>query len=396
MSTDRFFVIISIQPWDNTKGGNSKDIAMELSLRHHVLYVCPPIGRTRYLKEKLFFRKGINQAERTGIIRKGEKLWVLYPKSIVESINWIPATFLFSIFNKINSKRFAKEILRTLNYLEFKSIILFNDSSMFLGLDLNIRLKATFSIYYIRDYLTKRGYWARHGRLLEPIIIQRYDAVLTNSELYSDYARNYNPKSFMIGQGCDLSLFNETKNQLMTPPKDAADIPGVKIGYVGYLSGRRLNIELLERIAEIMPEWSIVLVGPEDKIFESSRLHQFNNVYFTGNKPIDVLPSYIKTFDIAINPQRITSVTNGNYPRKIDEYLAMGKPVVCSPTQAMRYFGDIVYLADTVDSYIDAIKLALNEDNPLIMEKRIAVARSHSWANNVDNILRIIDQFTNN
>ena len=74
--------------------------------------------------------------------------------------------------------------------------------------------------------------------------------------------------------------------------------------------------------------YSIVLVGPEDEDFMKSKLHQIENIFFLGSKSEVELSSYINGFDVAINPQLVNMMTIGNYPRKIDEYLAMGKPIV--------------------------------------------------------------------
>ena len=47
-----------------------------------------------------------------------------------------------------------------------------------------------------------------------------------------------------------------------------------------------------------------------------------------------------------LNPQLLNEVTIGNYPRKIDEYLAMGKPTVATKTEGMSVFADYTYLAE--------------------------------------------------
>ena len=52
-------------------------------------------------------------------------------------------------------------------------------------------------------------------------------------------------------------------------------------------------------------------------------------------------------------------VTVGNYPRKIDEYLAAGKPVVATDTEAMEMFSGFCYLGKTAAEYIDNIEKIL-------------------------------------
>jgi glycosyltransferase involved in cell wall biosynthesis len=193
----------------------------------------------------------------------------------------------------------------------------------------------------------------------------------------------------MVGQGCDVSLFNDI-DRVIQPAADLADIPKPVIGYVGFLSSRRLDISLLLHIARQKPEWSIVLVGPEDEGFKASELHGMKNVFFLGSRDSSVLPEYIKGFDVCMNPQLVNDATRGNYPRKIDEYLAMGKPTIATATEAMDYFKEHTYLGLTGDDYLRLMEQALREDNPEIQNRRREYAKSHTWENNVGEIYKYI------
>jgi len=93
------------------------------------------------------------------------------------------------------------------------------------------------------------------------------------------------------------------------------------------------------------------------------------------------LPNYVQAFDVCMNPQLLNNITRGNYPLKIDEYLAMGKPVVASRTKAMKLFENHTYLADKAEEYPALIKKALAENNPEKENERIRFANSHTWEN---------------
>jgi hypothetical protein len=66
------------------------------------------------------------------------------------------------------------------------------------------------------------------------------------------------------------------------------------IGYVGYLASIRLDIDLLDFLAQSRPDWSIVLVGPEDSVFTHCKLHGYTNIHFLGAQDVNRLPEYIK------------------------------------------------------------------------------------------------------
>jgi len=167
-------------------------------------------------------------------------------------------------------------------------------------------------------------------------------------------------------------------------------LPKPVIGYIGALKSIRLDIDLIKYIAIQNPDWSIVLVGPEDSEFKASELHKLSNVYFLGAKTPDLLPAYMSTFDVCINPQLVNEVTIGNYPRKIDEYLAMGKPVVATRTDAMSVFEEYTYLCNTKEEYVTAIKNALKDDSAEKQLQRIEFASSHTWENSVKEIYKAI------
>ncbi|MDO9512340.1 MAG: glycosyltransferase [Bacteroidales bacterium] len=387
-------IVVGIQPWDISIGSNCKNIAEEYARHNRVLYVNSPLDRfTRFVdrkNEKIKKRIRISKGKEKGLIQISDNLWNLYPSSIIESINWIKSARIFDWLNIHNTRLFAEDIRKAADELGFKDVILFNDSSMFLGRYLKKLLQPTISIYYMRDYLIKNPYWRRHGVRIEPFTLINADLVVNNSTLYAEYGSQHNIHSYMVGQGCDTSLFNDDKNTIRVPD-DLLKIPKPILGYVGFLSGRRLDIKLLEYIADNKPEWNIVLVGPEDDAFKVSRLHDLKNVFFLGSRDSSELPSYIKGFDIAMNPQLINDATIGNYPRKIDEYLALGKPTLGSATKAMEYFKDYTYLGVSHQDYVDLAELALKEDSEELRQKRRAFGTSHSWENNVAEINKYIE-----
>lgn len=67
-------------------------------------------------------------------------------------------------------------------------------------------------------------------------------------------------------------------------------------------------------------------------------------------------------FDVCINPQSVNDITIGNYPRKVDEYLALGKPVVATKTKTMEIFNGYVYNCTGADEYVQSIRAALEKD----------------------------------
>lgn len=390
---NRDIIIVGQQPWDTPIGSNCKNIALEFAKQNRVLYVNSALDRITSLRHKqdagVQKRLSVINGKEYGLISLQNNLWNLYPSCLTESINWIKIRPVFNMLNRANNKLFATAIRQAADKLGFKDVILFNDNDMFRSFYLKELLQPAVSIYYSRDYMLAVDYWKYHGELLEPQLIAKSDLCVANSTYLADYCRKYNTHSYYVGQGCDLEMFSSYSAK--EKPADVAGIRGPVIGYLGALQSIRLDIELLAHIATQRPDWSIVLVGPEDEAFKQSRLHQLPNIHFPGSKPGHELPAYISAFDVCLNPQIVNQVTIGNYPRKIDEYLAMGKPVVATATDAMSIFAAHTYLAKSKEDYVTLIEKALTENTTEKQEARRAFAATHTWQNNVKEIYKAIN-----
>jgi teichuronic acid biosynthesis glycosyltransferase TuaH len=375
-------VIIAPQHWNYEIGSNARNIAIEFAKQNRVIYVNPPDDWISVIKNKGKAR------EESGLKIVQHNIWNLNPKNLAASINWISIKFIYKPLNSWNNRRFVESIKDGLNELGFEDFIVFNDNYMFNGLFIKELLRPRIYIYYIRDYLLVQAYFKRHGTWVEPELMKKSDAVVANSLYLKEYAQQFNQKSFYVGQGCEVEMFDESL--IIDLPFDLKGIHSPIIGYVGFLTSMRLNIQLLVEIAEHNESWNVVLVGPEDTDFQNSKLHDLKNVHFLGRREPAQLPAYIKGFDVCINPQAINQLTIGNYPRKIDEYLAIGRPTVASATKAMEIFNDYAYLASNNIEFIKKIEEALGEKDIDLKAKRIAFARSHTWENSVREICKVI------
>lgn len=391
------FVIMGLQPWDIELGSNCKNIALEIAKEHRVLYVNRALDRVsaiRYRKDKKIkarMRSRYGEEESLQLVK--ENLWVLNPAVILESIGWITSNTIFDYLNKINGIRLSRSINKNVSALGFDRIVLLIDNDFFRGYYLKELVQNDITAYYIRDYLVEQNYFKAHGTRLERALLAKADVVFANSSYLANYALQYNKHSYDVGQGCELSAFAE---EAITVPHDLQSVERPTIGYVGALLSSRLDIALIDAIAQERPDWSVVLVGPEDDVFRSSVLHNRSNVYFLGEKRGEQVSTYIYGFDVCINPQRVVPLTQGNYPRKIDEYLAAGKPVIATATEAMQLFAEHVYLCKGLSEFLIGIERALKEkNNEMLTEKRKKLALSHTWENSVAKMIQQLQQLDN-
>jgi glycosyltransferase involved in cell wall biosynthesis len=388
--------MVGLQPWYFKTGCNAKNIAQLLAENNRVLYVNVPIKRAAYHAKdpdpKIVPSITVIRNKEEKIKPIGPNLWEFYPSSLIESVNWLPVTGAVKLMSWFNNFSFAKDIRQAIKELGFKDIILFNDNDIYNGFYLKEHLHPSIYIYYFRDWLQGFAYWKRHASVMEPQLIRKADIVLANSPVFAEYSAKINPRSYYMGQGCDFSHFDA--GQSYPVPEDIAPLGSPRIGYIGALDSERLDIGIIGSLARARPSWKIVLVGPEDEKFKQSELHSIPNIHFLGGKPFQQLSSYVQAFDVCINPQYNNEITKGNYPLKIDEYLAMGKPVVATRTQAMKIFEQHTYLADRPDQYPELIQKALEENDPAREKERIRFAETHSWENCMLELYKAVDDLS--
>lgn len=388
------FIITGLQSWDIPIGSNAIDIAKEIARQNRVLYVNSPLDVMTMYRNKptpeTKRRLDVLKRKEQPLRRISENLWVLDFPFFIWSVNALPDGPLFDTVNKRNNRKIFRYIKNAAAELGFKDIIHFIDNDIYRSQYAKEMLGSKLSVYYRRDNLHPFHYWKKHVPRLEPLLINKSDVVVCNSPQLADYAKTFNQKSFNVGQGVDLSAYDpEIKFEL---PNELKNIPAPRIGYIGDINSMRLDADLIYEVAKSKPQYSFVMTGSEDAVFKAHALHTLPNVHFTGSIAKVKVPQFMAALQVCLNPQLLNEITIGNYPRKVDEYLAMGKPVIATHTKTMELFKDYSYLCGNAADYKNAIEKALQENNPEKEKQRIQFARSHSWQNSVQEIYNYIQQ----
>lgn len=391
------FIITGLQSWDIPIGSNAIDIAKEISKKNRVLYVNTPLDQMTLLRNKIkpemLYRLQVLKNKAHPLRKITDSLWVVDFPFTIWSVNGLPDGFLFDFFNRWNNRKIFNYVKKTAQQLNFSDYIHFIDNDIYRSFYSKDILKPKLSVYYRRDNLQPFAYWKKHAARLEPLLINKSDLVVCNSPQYADFSKPFNPESYNIGQGVDLSAYNADLEFEL--PQQLASIREPRIGYIGDINSLRLDPDLLFEVAKRKPAYEFVMIGGEDEVFKNHQLHSLKNVHFLGSIPKADVPSYMSGLQICLNPQKLNEITNGNYPRKVDEYLAMGKPVIATKTATMELFHDHSYLCTNADEYCDALDKALSSITTENTAERIRFAQSHSWENNVDLIFQRIQEKLN-
>jgi glycosyltransferase involved in cell wall biosynthesis len=261
--------------------------------------------------------------------------------------------------------------------------------------DLVSVLEPELTVYYCVDDLASSSRGARRIRHSEDVLLRTADLVFVTSEKLRARAAEFRRDVHVFPFGVNAGDFDRVRESPAEPPTDIRDLPRPIVGYVGGLNQKSDQI-LLAEVARRLPDLQFAIIGRVDA--KAPQLSACPNVHMLGHRPHADIPRYLKTFSAGLIPYRVSEYTSHVYPAKLNEYLAMGLPVVATPLSEICRFnqrhGDIVTVAADAVSFALAVRLALTDTSPERVSRRIAVARANRWEPRIGAMAELIEQLT--
>jgi UDP-galactopyranose mutase len=227
-------------------------------------------------------------------------------------------------------------------------------------------VEAACTVYDCMDELANFRFAPPRLLPLEQELLDTADLVFTGGFSLYEVKKDRHPNVHPFPSSVDRVHFASARGEI-EEPVDQTIIPRPRFGFYGVVD-ERMDLDLLNRIADAHPEWSLVMVGPVVKI-DPADLPVRPNIHYLGGKKYEELPAYLAGWDVALMPFAINDSTKFISPTKTPEYLAGGKPVVSTAiTDVIRHYGDLdaVFIADDSDRFIrgceQALKLARGEE----------------------------------
>lgn len=367
--------------------GSRQQIMRRLAARgHRVLFVERPIGLEHWLRYAEFRRRK-GQRWREGMVEIEPGLQILSLPLLLPGRYYSPA------INRINQQITIRFVRRYQAQLKMSAPLLWLYNP-FQG-DLIGHFDELFTVYHCIDEWTAGTSGRKYNviRQLELNLLQRADLVFANSLPIFEEKRQFNANTHRIPSGVDIERFVTQMEREGSIPAALTQIPTPRIGYSGHINDR-LDYTVLEALAAQRPEWSLVLIGDTHPWSMSApplqRLQAYPNVYFLGKQPYADMPALLQGLDVCLMPYIDDARGRYRSPLKLYEYLAVGKPIVSTPHAEASEFADVVYQAATAAAFVETVAHALVEDDPSVVEQRIAIARQHSWDARVEEMMRII------
>ncbi len=225
-------------------------------------------------------------------------------------------------------------------------------------------------------------------------ILSKCNWVFSTSSVISEKYKSYAGREIeFLPNGVDRDKFS-----LNTTHKLKKNQNRKKVGYVGNLRNT-IDIDLLEYLAASFPQVDFFLIGfaiPEILNKIDIMVKKYNNFHYFGECIYTDVPRYLLSFDVLINIKKSDKTTQGNDSLKIYEYLLTGKPIVSTPISPANRLKDVIYVTSDKLKFAEFLRMALEEDNPEMKNKRIQVALENTWDKKVDIILSRISPYIGN
>lgn len=358
----------SFPAWDTPYIKSTIELLKQLSKDHRVIMI-----DYHYTIKDLFFNKISPVKQISGVGSRVRMIQTEYGQielistSPVIPINWIKNKKLFHFMAKVNSRLIGKTIKKQLTKLGVQDYTLINAFNPIYGFFMKDIFKPLKTIYYCYDEIAATQWSSKHGATYEQAYIPMVDEVICTSSTLKAHKQEFAKEVKFIPNGVNLDIFLATDKEITN---------GKTIGYIGAIDNR-IDFELIDYCAKTLSDHHFQFFGPiktEIPILPA-------NVTFLGSVDQSKLPEKIEQFDVCLIPFVKTQLTEAIYPLKINEYLAMGKPVVTTHFSDLSDFKKVAEIAESKEDFLKAIKRSIRYNSRLKVQDRIEFAKGNSWEN---------------
>ncbi len=382
-------ICIASANWDAQLWTNSQHLMSRLARKNRVLFVESLGLRTPSARWHDIHRiagRLINWSR--GVQRKQDGLYVYSPVVIpLYRSAWV---------RKFNFRLLRRRLNRITSDLGFRDPILWTflpTSSGLIG-----HLGESLCIYHcVDEYGANPGVPAKVIQEMERSLLSSADLVFTTSKGLYESKRPFNSNTFYLPNVADYDHFRTAADPATVVPADIARLPKPVIGFVGAVSGYKIDFRLLMHVARARPDWSLALIGPVwpgEKGEEVEELSRLENVHFLGGRKYRDLPGYLKGFDVCMIPFALNDTTVNVFPMKFHEYMATGKPIVVVNLPSVLEFKEFCRMAPDYDSFVAAIEDAVNSP-ATPRNDAIGVARKNTWEARIEHLSDLVRDSAN-
>ena len=227
----------------------------------------------------------------------------------------------------------------------------------------------------------------------EARLMRHADVVFTGGYNLGEKKKKQHDNVHIFGCGVEYAHFGKAQLEDTVIPPDIDFMPRPIVGWFGVVD-ERVDYAMVGEMARARPDWSFAMVGPVVKV-DPNLLPHFPNLHWLGGREYQVLPNYVKAFDVNMMCFALNAATEFINPTKGLEYMATGKPIVSTPVKdVVNQWSDICLIAKGKDDFIGALHKAL-ENGPDVQQRvarGLALSQQCSWEGTVAKMQSLIKE----
>lgn len=299
-------VLLSTADWDNPFWTNKQHVAVSLAKEGFRVFYIDSLG----------LRQPSANGADVGRIFKRLKRAFQAPKKVKDNI-WVWSPIIIPFQKYATVRKLNKFILSTwlnwhLKRLDFKKDLLWTYNPLTLDL-LNTAHFERLVYHCVDEIKAQPGMPVEILEISDSNLTTKSDVVFTTAPKLYETRKLLNENTHYFSNVADFTHFNQAQSSSLIIPVDMVGIKKPIIGFVGAISGYKINFDLIKFVASANPEYNFVLIG---KVGEGepgtdiSSLENMSNIHLLGPRNYNELPAYMKAFDVALLPNQINEYTD--------------------------------------------------------------------------------------
>ena len=252
----------------------------------------------------------------------------------------------------------------------------------------------TYLMFHIYDVYSKIP--SRTSTSYLDQVLARANLITASSEfMWRETVKNEETEMNIVHNGVDYDFFQNFGVYRTETVEEIKGLNGTKIGYIGAINAK-IDFKLLLSLSKEFSKEHFILVGDilesaisriPDQFKAYAQLREKENFHFFPRVSRNEVPQLMSLMDInAIFYRQDTGdwVSSG-YPLKLNEYLAIGNPVITSYMPIIeKYFSSQVAICKSIKEWREELRELLAGKQKCSSADRKFLAKENDWNHRVD------------
>ncbi len=193
--------------------------------------------------------------------------------------------------------------------------------------------------------------------------------------------------ALFVDHGVDYDDFASAGDGHFPEPEDLVAIGRPRAGFIGGIDGHTFDPSLFLSTARALPDVQFVVVGACSL---PRGWCELPNVALLGQRPYEQVARYMAACDVLIMPWNRNEWINACNPVKLKEYLAVGRPVVSTPFDELKYYAGSVLVAQDAAQFVSQLRAAIAQGSDPALQRQLV--QDQTWEAKHAQVVRRLEE----